>query len=292
RLYKIACGPNTDDYGWMDTLLKRAGRHMDGISLHYYTVPGEWDHKGSATEFGAAEWFGTLKKALFMDELIAKHSAIMDCHDPKKRIGLIVDEWGTWYDVEPGTNPGFLYQQNTMRDALVAGLHLHIFHAHNDRVKMANIAQTINVLQAMILTEGEKMVLTPTYHVFDLFKVHQGATRLQTCCSAAEYALDGDKLPQVSVSASRNAAGEIHISLCNLDHQNEADVQIVLRGLAGEQMKAEAMTLAAADMSAHNTFAKPDAVKPVPFANFFAKNGEISAKLAPMSVTVLRLAAK
>jgi alpha-N-arabinofuranosidase len=144
--------------------MKNAARQMDGLSLHYYTIPGEfWEGKGSATDFEEDEWFITLKKALKMDELINKHGTIMDQYDPKKRIAMIVDEWGAWYDVEPGTNPGFLYQQNTLRDALIAGITLNIFNQHADRVKMANIAQTANVLQAMVLTDGADMILTPSY---------------------------------------------------------------------------------------------------------------------------------
>ena len=181
KIRKIACGANSDDYEWTQEVMKACFRRispqqhgmMDGLSLHYYTVPETWDHKGSATEFAEKDWYKTMKKTMYMEELIRRHSAIMDQYDPDKKVGMIVDEWGTWYDVEPGTNPGFLYQQNTMRDALVAGINLNLFNKHSDRVKMANIAQMVNVLQSMILTEGEKMVKTPTYHVFDLYQVHQ-----------------------------------------------------------------------------------------------------------------------
>lgn len=165
KIYKIACGPNSDDYNWTETVVKLAGRFMDALSLHYYTVPGTWQAKGSATKFTEEEWYITLSKTLKMDELVTKHSAIIRQYDPDNRIGLVVDEWGTWYDVEPGTNPGFLYQQNTMRDALVAGINLNIFNKHSDKVVMANIAQTINVLQAVILTEGEKMLQIGRAHV-------------------------------------------------------------------------------------------------------------------------------
>lgn len=181
RSGRLACGANSDDYEWTQEVMKACFRRIspqqhgmkDGLSLHYYTVPETWDHKGSATEFAEKDWYKTMKKTMYMEELIRRHSAIMDQYDPDKKVGMIVDEWGTWYDVEPGTNPGFLYQQNTMRDALVAGINLNLFNKHSDRVKMANIAQMVNVLQSMILTEGEKMVKTPTYHVFDLYQVHQ-----------------------------------------------------------------------------------------------------------------------
>lgn len=293
RIHKIACGPSDFNYDWMETLMKQAGRFMDAITLHYYTIPGpSWNEKGPATGFTAAEWDMTLKKALRMDELITRHSAIMDQYDPDKRVDLIVDEWGTWYDVEPGTNPGFLYQQNTIRDALVAGITLHIFHKHSDRVRMANIAQLVNVLQAVVLTEGERMLLTPTYHVFDMFKVHQDAQLLDTHETIAAIGDDEEALPQVSVSASRDAEGRVHVSLCNLDHQAGASVDLELRGWAGNAVKvAEAATLSSDRIDGHNTFDAPQQVEPAAFASYRIDGTVLSARLAPMSVTVLTLSA-
>ncbi|HLU23807.1 MAG TPA: alpha-N-arabinofuranosidase [Bacillaceae bacterium] len=288
RIYKIAGGANVDDYNWTEVLMKNAHRFMDGLSLHYYTIPGDfWKGKGSATDFPEAEWFITLKKALHMDTLIQRHSTIMDKYDPKKRIGMIIDEWGTWFDPEPGTNPGFLYQQNTIRDALVAGIHFNIFHKHADRVQMANIAQTVNVLQAMILTEGEKMILTPTYHVFDMFKVHQDATLLAVDAQVNEYEFDGEALPQTSVSASKDKDGKVHISLCNLDHQNSADLQFDLRGMDLEAASVTGTILTANEMNAHNTFEQPNNVKPVDFSDVKIDGQSLSVSLPPMSVVVL-----
>ncbi|GAB6931311.1 alpha-L-arabinofuranosidase AbfB [Paenibacillus sp. JCM 10914] len=290
KIYKIACGPNVDDYHWMETVMREAHPYMDAISLHYYTIPGEfWTQKGAATGFSNQEWFHTLKKALHMDELITRHSAIMDQYDPKKRIGLIVDEWGTWYDVEPGTNPGFLYQQNTIRDALVAGLTLHIFHEHNDRVVMANIAQLVNVLQSVVLTEGDKMLLTPTYHVFEMYKVFQDAERLVTHYSGEDYELDGEKIPQISASASRDATGKLHVSLCNLHHEHSGEVSIQLRGLNGTIASVQGRTLNANSMDAHNTFENPTALEPAVFENYELTGDVVRATLAPMSVTVLEI---
>lgn len=290
-IYKIACGPNVDDYRWMEVVMREAHRFMDAISLHYYTVPREWSDKGAATGFPVQEWFQTLKKALYMDELITRHSAIMDQYDPDKRVGLIVDEWGTWYNVEPGTNPGFLYQQNTIRDALVAGLTLNIFHEHNDRVVMANIAQIVNVLQSVILTEGEKMLLTPTYHVFEMYKVHQDAERLDTHYSGGAYEMDGESIPHVSVSASRTEDGKINVSLCNLSHASKAEVSVALRGLKGSLSKVSGRQLTAGAPDAHNTFEAADNVKPAAFTDFEVEDQTLRAKLAPMSVTVLELSA-
>ncbi|MGG4096582.1 alpha-N-arabinofuranosidase [Paenibacillus lautus] len=292
KIYKIACGPNVDDYRWMETVMREAHPFMDAISLHYYTIPGEfWTGKGPATGFSEQEWFTTMKKALHMDELITRHSAIMDQYDPNKRIGLIVDEWGTWFDVEPGTNPGFLYQQNTIRDALVAGLTLNIFHEHNDRVVMANIAQVVNVLQSVVLTEGEKMILTPTYHVFDMYKVHQDAERLATNYSGVDYEMDGEKIPQVSVTASKDQAGKIHVSLCNVSHTEQSDVTIQLRGLNGEVSKIVGQQLASDSLDAHNTFESPETLRPTTFHAFEQERDVLRAKLAPMSVTVLEITA-
>jgi alpha-L-arabinofuranosidase len=288
KIYKIAGGANVDDYNWTEVLMKNAHWLMDGLSLHNYTIPGDfWLGKGSAVDFKEDEWFITMKKALHMDELITKHSTIMDKYDPDKRIGMIIDEWGTWFDVEPGTNPGFLYQQNTIRDALVAGLHFNIFHNHADRVQMTNIAQTVNVLQAMILTEGEKMILTPTYHVFDMYKVHQDAEVLAVDSSFGTYEVNGQTLPQVTVSASKNAEGVVHISLCNIDHQNEAVLDLDLRGVLAAETKVTGTIITAETMNAHNTFEQPEVVKPVEFTGVTVENNKLSIKLPPMAVVTL-----
>jgi alpha-L-arabinofuranosidase len=288
RIYKIAGGANIDDYNWTEVLMDNAHWLMDGLSLHYYTIPGDfWLGKGSAIDFPEDEWFITMKKALHMDELITKHSTIMDKYDPQKRVGMIIDEWGTWFDVEPGTNPGFLYQQNTIRDALVAGLHFNIFHKHADRVQMANIAQTVNVLQAMILTEGEKMILTPTYHVFDMYKVHHDAQVLAVNSTFGNYEWNGQTLPQVTVTASKNAEGKVHISLCNIDHQNKALLDLDLRGVDALDSKVSGTIITAKRMNAHNTFEAPDVVKPVEFTGVTVVNNQWAIKLPPMSVVTL-----
>lgn len=292
KIHRIACGPNVDDYHWMDVLMREAARFMDSITLHYYTIPGEWQHKGPATGFAEREWFTTLRKAMHMEELITRHSTIMDQYDPERRVGLIVDEWGTWYDVEPGTNPGFLYQQNTIRDALVAGLTLNIFHKHHKRVRMANIAQTVNVLQAVILTEGEKMLLTPTYHVFDMYKVHQDAEFLDLTLDGGSFSFDGEEIPAVSATASRDSEGKIHISLCNLNHLASNEVVLDIRGLTGKKLSVTGTTLTGGKIDAHNTFAAPDNVKPQPFSGFALQDGRLTVTLPPMSVTTLELTAE
>lgn len=287
RIYKIACGSNGGDLRWTEVLMREAGRMMNGLSLHYYTVPHTWSKKGSATVFDHSEWFVTLKKALAIDDLIARHSKIMDHYDPQGRVGMIVDEWGTWYDPEPGTNPGFLYQQNTIRDALVAGITFNIFHKHCNRVHMANIAQTVNVLQAILLTEGDKLVKTPTYHVFDMYKVHQDAEAVELVCESGRYQYGEESVPQVTASASRNQAGQIHISLCNLDPEHEAEVNCDLRGMEAGRVTGTALTANA--MNAHNTFDQPELVKPQPFDQAVIRGQTLTVKLPPMSVAVLCL---
>ncbi|HKO25732.1 MAG TPA: alpha-N-arabinofuranosidase [Chloroflexota bacterium] len=298
RVFRIACGPNRDDYHWTEVLMREAAVRyipggnrivhlMDGLSLHYYTVPGSsWQAKGSATDFGEEEWFTTLRKCLHMDELIRRHATIMDRYDPERRVALVVDEWGTWYDVEPGTNPAFLYQQNTLRDALVAGLTLNIFNNHCDRVRMANIAQLVNVLQALILTDGAAMVTTPTYHVFDLYKPHQNAVLLPCALESDPYDVDGRQIPQISVSASRGGTGRIYLTLCNVDPHREADVRCELRGLTPREVMGSVLT--ANDMRAHNTFQDPGRVVPVPFEAVSCNRERLAVTLPPMSVVALR----
>lgn len=287
RIYKIACGSYGDNYDWTEVLIREAGRFMNGLSFHYYTVPGGWANKNSATKFGDAEWFDTLKRALRMEEFITKHSTVMERYDPEKRVGLIVDEWGTWYKVEPGTNPAFLYQQNSLRDALVAGLTLNIFNNHCDRVKMANLAQTINVLQAVILTKEEKIVLTPTYHVFDMYKVHQDAVLLPTHLSCEKYEFQGESIHSLSVSASQDKSGKIHISLCNLDPHQPQKIICELQGITPQSVSGRILT--SEDMTAHNTFENPETIKPVDFNNAKLKKNSILVTLPPKSLVVLKV---
>jgi alpha-L-arabinofuranosidase len=287
-IYRIACGASDFNYRWTEVLMDQVGRRMDGLSLHYYTLPtGNWGRKGSATEFGEDLYHGTLRRALEMENLLTKHGAIMDRQDPQKRIGMIVDEWGVWTDAEPGTNPGFLYQQNSLRDALVAGVTLNLFNRHADRVKMANIAQTINVLQAMILTDKEKMLLTPTYHVFEMYAVHQDATLLPIEVQSADYAFGPDKIPAVNVSASKDKAGKIHLTLCNLNPNAVAEVTCEVQGAKAGRISGRVLT--AATIQAHNTFENPDAVKPAGFTDFKAREGGFAVNLPAKSVVALEI---
>jgi alpha-N-arabinofuranosidase len=219
--------------------------------------------------------------------LIAKHAAIMDKSDPQKHVGMMVDEWGIWHNVEPGANPGFLYQQNTLRDALVAAISLNIFNQHCDRVQMANIAQMINVLQAMALTDKEKLLLTPTYHVFEMFTPHQDATLLPVELQCADYAMGAEKIPGLNASVSRDKAGTIHASLCNLNPNAAAELACDLQGAKAQSISGRVLT--AETMQAHNTFDKPEAVQPATFAGCKLTQGGFSARLPAKSVVVLEL---
>lgn len=273
NIYKIACGPNVDDYNWTEVLMKNAARFMDGLSLHHYSIPTRvWQDKGAALNFPEEQWYSVLEHAQYMDELITKHSTIMDKYDPEKRVGLIVDEWGSWYNVEPGTNPGFLYQQNTIRDAMLAAITLNIFHKHADRVHMANIAQMVNVLQAMILTEGEKMIKTPTYHVFDLYKNHQDAELVDSY---------GDESNHVTYTASKKD-GKLTVSLCNYDLTETRE--ITLSRKKGEFVVVEAEYITADTMDAHNTFEQPDVVAKKEFTSYIVEKDTLKVTLSPMSV--------
>ncbi len=285
ELYKIACGPSGDDYSWTDRLMGLLNEwHTKAISLHYYTVPtGDWNKKGSSTDFSDEEYYSTISKTLYMEELITRHAEIMSKHDPQHKIGLIVDEWGCWYDVEPGTNPGFLYQQNTMRDAIVAACNLNIFNHHSDRVVMANIAQAVNVLQALILTDGKKMLKTPTYHVFDMFKTHQDGELVYSFCENEKAG--AEQIPAVSQSVSvKTGVMTVTLANCSLDGEYEIDCKTV--DFAPESAEAEILTGA---VRAYNDFDGSEN-KVVPKAYDVKLDGEgCSVKLPPCSVVSVRL---
>jgi alpha-L-arabinofuranosidase len=287
HLLRVACGASGDDTHWTEVVMRNAGA-LDSISLHNYTVPSsDWEKKGSATNFDEAAWHSTLSGASQMDQLIRKHLVIMDAVDSKKKVALMVDEWGVWTDPEPGTNPGFLFQQNSLRDALTAALHLHVFQDHADRVAMANIAQMVNVLQAMVLTDGPKMLLTPTYHVFEMFQVHQGGQSLLVEVQAEDYVLAGKKLSSLSASASKDANGKIHLSLVNTRPSRDETITCDIRGLLPK--KVSGLILTGPTITSHNTFATPSAVEPKPFEGARIVDGKLHIQLPAKSVVMLEL---
>ncbi|MBQ6266199.1 MAG: alpha-N-arabinofuranosidase [Clostridia bacterium] len=280
-IYKVACGPNGEDYRWTEELMRIAGWHMNGLALHYYTVTHDWSHKGSATEFSEAEYYTTLRKAYHIDRIINRHLEIMNRYDPDHHVDLIVDEWGTWYDVEPGTNPGYLYQQNTMRDAVVAGLTLNIFNKHADSIRMANIAQTVNVLQSVALTDGPELVLTPTYYVFKMYKTHQQNTLLGSHITAPQIGSADDKLPQLIESASVNEAGEICATVTNTAADKAAEIRCQVAATAVAQVTAEILTGAIDD---YNSFGQKQTVETKPFDDFRLTDDGFVATLPACSV--------
>ncbi len=279
ELFKVACGPNADDYHWTEVLMENVKDwHTKAISLHYYTVPtGDWSKKGSATDFSDDEYYSTISKTLYMDELITRHSEIMNRYNPNNTIGLIVDEWGCWYDVEPGTNPGFLYQQNTMRDAIVAAVNLNMFNSHSDRVIMANLAQAVNVLQALILTEGKKMVKTPTYHVFNMFKTHQDSDLVYSFCENEK--VSDKEIPAITQSVSVRE-GKMTITLANCSLDEEYEISCAINGFAATKAFAEILD---ADVRAYNDFEDDNKVAPKSY-EVKLEGGAVTVKMPACSV--------
>ncbi len=287
RLFRIASGASSGDYHWTEVLMKNVPGHLlEGVALHHYSVIN-WSAKGPAVDFTEAQYAIIMREAWKMEELVNKHSAIMDKYDPQKKIALVVDEWGGWYDVEKGTNPGFLYQQNTIRDAVLAGMTLNIFNNHAERVRMANLAQIINVLQAVILTNKSKMILTPTYHVMEMYNVHQDATLIPLALKTPNYVYGKDTIPAISVSASRDKAGITHVTLTNVDPHANIPVSLQLDGAALK--KVSGRILASAKLQDYNSFEAPDKVQPVAFNGASIKGNQLSVKMPPASVVVLTL---
>ena len=295
HIQRICCGAPHEDYDWtrevLATCFRRAPEEqhgfMDGLSLHYYVYPEGIETKGSSTDFDEKMWYKTLNKAVYIDELIRRHGEIMDQYDPEKKIGMIVDEWGTWYTCEPGTNPGFLYQQNTMRDALVAGITLNIFNRHCDRVKMANLAQIVNVLQAVILTEGEKMIKTPTYHVFDLYKYHQDAELAYSSIETEQIGAEEKwRVPNLTESVSVDSDGTIHLTMTNLsiEESYEIDSAVVDRKIMS--VTGEIIT---EEMHAKNTFEDPERVGVKPYSGAQITGKGIRFTIPPCSVLHLEM---
>jgi alpha-N-arabinofuranosidase len=290
RLYKVACGPSDSNYDWMETIMKNGnpGRSFQGISLHYYTITHNWSNKGSATAFTEEEYFTTLRKTFYMDELLKNHINIMDRYDPRNRVGLIVDEWGNWFNVEPGTNPGFLYQQNTLRDAMVAAINLDLFNNYCRRVKMANIAQTVNVLQAMILTKDDEIVKTPSYYVFKLYKVHHDATLLPSEVVSDKYVYGNEEIPSISSSASLSEDGKIHITVSNLNPHENLTVDCVLRG--NKNYKFQKGSIITADkINSYNDFGKSEEVTIQDFEKVNVNGEKITLELPAKSIVMIEM---
>lgn len=286
RLFKIAGGANSWDFNWTEVLMKKVNRwQMSGLSLHYYTVDGTWQKMKSATQFDENGYFSLSEKCLAMDSLLIGHIKIMDKYDPENHVGLVVDEWGAWHESEPGSTPGFLYQQNTLRDAFVAALSLNILHTHCERVKMANIAQTVNVLQAMILTDNEKMILTPTYHVFDLYRVNQDALFLPSELKTEDYEHSGKKIPALNISSSKARDGSININIVNVHPDKTIPLECELRGANVKHVSGRILTAKA--LNAHNTFGQPDNVKIADFNKVSLNDNMLRVEMPAKSVVVL-----
>lgn len=285
ELFRIAVGPGFPDYNWTEKIMKDIPfKRIEGLSIHHYAV--NWAHKSSSYEFNDEEYFTTMEKAWFMDEFIKKNSEVMDKYDPQKRVALIVDEWGGWYDVDP-RGKGGLYQQNTIRDAMIAGLTLNIFNNHADRVRMANLAQTVNALQAVILTKDDIMILTPTYHVMEMYKVHQDAQLVPLRTIIEDYTLGERKIPAVSASASISESGTMNLSLTNIDNKNLKSVEIYLSDFDAKTITGRILT--SKNVQDHNTFENPYKVIPKEFKDAEIIDNKLIVNMPPCSVVVLEI---
>jgi alpha-N-arabinofuranosidase len=282
---RIASGASDDDYHWTEVMMKNIpAKLLEGVALHHYSVI-DWNNKGEAVDFTENQYFGTMTEALKMEELVTKHAAIMDKYDPSKKVDLVVDEWGGWYNVEKGSNPGFLYQQNTMRDAVLAGSTLNIFNNHADRVRMANLAQCVNVLQAVILTNEAKMILTPTYHVMEMYKVHQDAKMIPIKFVSPLYVYNNKSLPALNISASKNSSGVTNVSMVNVDSKKENKVEIDLNALGVKNVTAKILT--SKTLQDYNSFDNPNKIQPTSYKGFEVTKGKLTVTIPPFSVIVL-----
>jgi alpha-N-arabinofuranosidase len=294
QMLRIAVGPSSGDEPrwteWTETVMKGWQNHqwswdMNGLSMHNYTVV-RWPPAYKSTGFGESEYAEILKSTLDMEGLISKHSSIMDKYDPQKKIALVVDEWGAWYAPLPGSNPGFLVQQNSMRDAVLAALNLNIFARHADRVRGSNIAQMINVLQAMIITDKEKMVLTPTYHVFKMYVPFQDATYVPVTFNAGTYTSGNITLPRVDAIAAKDKSGKLWLEITNVDPNQPVDIEVSLGGITAKSASGE--TLTSPKVDSVNTFDAPNTVAPKPISAT-VQGGRLALKLEPKSVTVVSI---
>lgn len=289
KIFKIACGPNSADWNWTEILMKNAAQFMDGLSLHHYCVAPGWEAKDTAAGFDEKNWFTLLKSASFMETLVTKHDEIMSKYDPDKRIALVVDEWGAWHQVEPETNPGFLYQQNTVRDALVAGITLNIFNNHSDRVRVANIAQAVNVLQSPVLTEGDKMILTPTWYIFHMYKAHMNGTLLKSKVATSSVGVDKNEMLDAITASASKKDGIFTITLTNVDLHNSHSITINLDNLEGKLSSAVAKVVAGEKMNSMNTFDNPEQVVEKDLVCTVTADNQIVVEMPARSVVTLTL---
>jgi alpha-N-arabinofuranosidase len=286
KLFRVAVGPGTPDYKWTEEIMKNIpARRFEGVSIHHYSVI-DWGNKGSSSQFTDEEYFKTMQQAWRMEEIVRTNSEVMDKYDSKKRVALIVDEWGGWYETDPDGH-GQLYQQNTMRDAMIAGLTLNIFNNHADRVRMANLAQMVNVLQSVILTNKEKIILTPTYHLMEMYKVHQDAFLVPVQILSNDFVMGDNRIPAVSASASKDQSGKLHISLTNIDNTKGQEVEIDLKGFKAKHVTGRILT--SSKVQDHNTFDNLTNVVPKTFKNASISEGILKINMPPNSVIVLEL---
>lgn len=289
-MQRIAVGPNDGDTSYTEAVMKAWAERdwswsIEGLSMHSYSVSG-WPPSLPATGFGEDQYARLLADTLKMDRFIAQHSAIMDKYDPEKAVPLVIDEWGAWLAPTPGSPEGFLQQQNSMRDAILAALNFNIFARHADRVRGANIAQMANVLQAVILTDGPRMVLTPTYWVHKLYLPMQDATFVPVDFEAGEYRHGDIVLPGIDAVAMRDSGGKLWLALVNVDPGKATDVAVDVSGAAVRRAQGEVLT--ASNVDSINTFDAPSTVRPQPIAGT-VRDGRVIVRLPAKSVAMVAL---
>lgn len=296
-IYKIACGPRgTNPFelrrDWTLDFFREyakvqhpSQRPVDGFSLHFYTRRAE---AGGDIAFTEEEYYSCIQDTMRMSDLIREARAGMDAYDPKRGIDLVIDEWGTWYPQANKDNG--LEQQNTMRDALVAALNLDIFVRNADIVSMTNIAQTVNVLQAMILTKGERMILTPSYHVFELYRRHQGAASVKVLIDSPIVEAGGaSNLPLVAGSASVKD-GRLFLTLTNSHADQAVEAEIAILGADRPSVRTgTGRRLSSADVHDCNDFDRPETVGPVDLQPFWKGGDRSTLSLPAHSVSALDL---
>lgn len=292
----VAVGPDSYDqysFGYAEPIMKAWANktwtwNIHGLSLHNYTRGG-WPPVIKATGFDELQYASVLEETLRMDKFVTENRALMDKYDPESKVSILVDEWGTWYAPSEGTNPNFLQQQNSQRDAIVAALNFNIFARHAERVHGANIAQMINVLQAMIFTDGNKMVLTPTYHAFRMYVPFQDAVRLPISFNAGTYLVKEINLPRLDAIAAKGKDGNIYVAITNIDPNNPASIELPLDGYSIVSVKGE--TLYTSSIDAVNTFESPENVSPKEI-DADVTGSKVSVTVHPQSLTVLSIAVK
>ncbi len=312
----VAVGPNGDDVDWTTRLFQalRANpeqRHLWGLSVHYYTSGSPTKFAaGDALKFNGDDHYDLLTRASIMEKVVTDHWKAIGNQPGRPQVKLVVDEWGAWYGKGTELAPEYhLSQQSTMRDALLTGITLDIFQRHADKVAIANVAQSINCIHSLMLAQGDKFTLTPTFHVFQMYLPHRGAQAIRANFTAPTIAnplanaptpaggnsyigsLEAVKtLAGLSGSASIATTGNgklLTLTVVNPHLDRPITTEITLGGAS--IAFATGTVLAEPDVHAHNDFANPNAVQPRTARVAAPAAGRLTHTFPPASVTTLQL---